>query len=123
MSTLKRRTSEDLLKLMSTVKRRSSGKINVETMDYWHSKRVTLRIHSTLGIGVFDTLFIMYSCFIRTLTVWMPSLREGGKGGTEERSNILKCNRRYCHHKSQLVLILHHNLELWYLLLLSLLLM
>ena len=25
--------------------------------DYWHSRHVTLRIHSTLGIGAFDTLF------------------------------------------------------------------
>ena len=30
--------------------------------DYWHSKHVTLRIHSTFGIGVFDTLFPLLLC-------------------------------------------------------------
>ena len=30
--------------------------------DYWHSKHVTLHVHSTLGIGAFDTFFPFLLC-------------------------------------------------------------
>ena len=35
----------------------SLNKYTERCSDYWHSNCVTLRIHSTLGIGAFNTLF------------------------------------------------------------------